>query len=171
MCADLPGGWQNPHPCQICGMVRCPLLCVCTIRSTSSRAVCDGHWAFLWGADRELIPDKIQELLEVGLPPLPCLLHSCFPICPTLGECMHHGIAVIYLNSSVHLTAFLSTYFGVWHCHCVFNAGLDLFALGNFLSCNGTPCWKCTLADATCTKQHQLPLCFISRGTVSVCPT
>lgn len=95
MCVDLPGGWQNPHSCQICGMVQCPLLCVCTVCRTSSRAVCDSHWAFLWGADGELIPDNIQELLEVGLPPLPCLLHSCFPICPTFGgmhvpwQCKH----------------------------------------------------------------------------------
>lgn len=60
-----------------------------------------------------LIPDKIQELLEVALSPLPCLLHSCFPICPTPGGCLHHGSAGTYLSTSVHFTAFLPTHFMV----------------------------------------------------------
>lgn len=81
----------------------------------------------------------------------PACCTPAFPSASLLGGCMHHGSADIFLNSSVRLTAFLSTYFRVWHHHCVFNEELDLFALGDILSCNGTPCWKHTLADATCS--------------------
>lgn len=170
MCADLPGGWQNPHPCQVCVMVQCPLLCACTICSMSSRAVCDGHWASCGEQMESWYLIKSRSCWKWDCPLCPACCTPAFPSAPLLGGCIHHGSAGIYLSSSVHLTAFLSTYFRMWHRHCVFNAGLNLFAPGNFLSCNGALCWK-LLADATCTKQHQHPLCFISWSTVSVCPS
>ena len=63
-----------------------------------------------------------------GCPHFALLSAIPLPICPVPGGgCTCRGSGGVYLDPSVHLTAFFSTFFRVLHRQCVFNVGLDLF--------------------------------------------
>lgn len=88
----------KPIAMQIPEMVQCPLLRVCTICGEglpSSRAVFDGHWAFPWGVEGELIPGKTWGPLEVGVPPFCLAPHTpaSHPPC-ALGGCVCRGSSI-----------------------------------------------------------------------------
>lgn len=157
----------KPIAMQIPEMVQCPLLRVCTICGEglpSSRAVFDGHWAFPWGVEGELIPGKTRGPLEVGVPrcPLFALLHTLLlPIHPVpWGDaCAMAAVSQLFCAFD---GLFVHIFSGLTSSMCV-------QCRAGFFSLCGASCWKCACPNAARIEQHQHPLCFISRGIVSVC--
>jgi len=71
------------------------------------------------------MPGKTRGPLEVEVPPL------CLPLCApashppyAVGGCTCPGSGGVYLGSSVHLAAFLSTFFRALHRQRAFSADL-----------------------------------------------